>query len=161
MGIAILLHVLSATVWVGGMFFALACLRPAAADLEPAVRLKLWAGVLARFFRWVWLAIALLLVTGFWMTVDTTSIGEEASFIEHLKAAGEHVHIMMALGIVMMLMAAHVFFAPLKRLKRAVAESHWTEAGKSLNQVRIFIAVNLVLGLAVVAVAAGGRYFFR
>ncbi len=161
MGIAILLHVLAATVWVGGMFFALVCLRPASADLEPAVRVKLWAGTLGKFFPWVWMAIVVLLVSGLYMTVKITSIGEQASFIEHLKAAGTHVHIMMALGILMMLMAAHVNFAPLKRLKRAVAESHWTEAGKNLNQIRIFIAVNLALGLVVVAVAASGRYFFR
>ena len=161
MGIAILLHILSATVWVGGMFFALVCLRPASADLEVSVWVKLWVGALGRFFRWVWLAIALLLVTGFWMTLEITSIGEQAGVLERVEAAGLHVHIMMALGIVMMLLAAHVTFAPLKRLKRAVAESHWTEAGKNLNQIRIFIAVNLALGLAVIAIAASGRYFFH
>ena len=161
MGIAILLHVLAATVWVGGMFFALVCLRPASADLEASVRVKLWAGALSRFFGWVWMAVAVLLATGFWMTYQTTSIGEDAPFMEHLKVAGEHVHIMMGLGILMMLMAAHVWFAPLKRLRRAVADSHWTEAGKNLNQIRIFITVNLALGLTVVAIASGGRYFFH
>lgn len=161
MGIAILLHVLSATVWVGGMFFALVCLRPASAEVEPSVRMKLWAHALRLFFPWVWMSIVLLLATGLYMTVKITSIGEQASFIEHLKAAGTHVHIMIALGLVMMLLAAHVNFAPLKRLKRAVAENHWTDAGKSLNQIRVLIAVNLSLGLIVVAVAASGRYFFR
>ena len=161
MGIATLLHVLSATVWVGGMFFAFVCMRPAAAGFEPDVRVKLWAGALGRFFPWVWMAIVLLLVTGTWMTLKITAIGEDASVLGRIKAASPHVHIMMVLGILMMLMAAHVNFAPLKRLKRAVAESHWTEAGKNLNQIRIFIAVNLALGLVVVAVAASGRYFFR
>lgn len=161
MGIAILLHVLAATVWVGGMFFALVCLRPASADLEASVRVKLWAGALSRFFGWVWASVAVLLVTGFWMTLKITSIGEDATAVERLKAAGEHVHIMMGLGILMMLMAAHVYFAPLRRLRRAVADSHWTDAGKALNQIRIFIAVNLALGLIVVAVGSGGRYFFH
>ena len=161
MGIAILLHVLSATVWVGGMFFALLCLRPASADLDAPTRVKLWAGALTLFFRWVWLAVALLLVTGTWMTLQVTGIGEDLGRLERFKTAGEHIHVMMALGVVMMLMAAHVFFAPLKRLKRAVAEHHWTEAGKNLNQIRLFITVNLVLGLLVTAIASGGRYFFH
>ena len=152
MGIAMLLHVLSATVWVGGMFFAFVCLRPAAGELDPSHRLQLWAGVLTRFFRWVWLAIALLLVTGFWMVFEV---------LGGLKTVGPHVHLMLGLGVLMMLLAAHVYFAPLRRLRQAVAGSHWTDAGKRLNQIRIFIGVNLALGLIVVALGSGGRYFFR
>ena len=42
MGLAVLLHVLSVVVWVGGMFFAYMFLRPvAAAELEPPQRLDL------------------------------------------------------------------------------------------------------------------------
>ena len=152
MGIALLLHVLAATVWVGGMFFALLCLRPAAAELEASVRTRLWAAALTRFFPWVWLSIAILLVTGLWMTL--TVLGG-------FRTAGPHVHLMLGLGVVMMLLAAHVWFAPLKRLKLAVAESHWTDAGKRLNQIRVFMLANLVLGLIVVAVGSGGRYLFR
>lgn len=152
MGFALPLHVLSATIWVGGMFFAFACVRPAAAELEPAARLKLWSGALTRFFRWVWAAAAVLLITGLWMVL--TVLGG-------FGAAAPHVHLMLGLGVLMMLLAAHVQFAPLKRLRRAVADGHWTDAGKSLNQVRVFIAINLALGLTVVAVASGGRYFFR
>ena len=152
MGFALLLHVLAATVWVGGMFFALVCLRPAAAELEAALRTKLWAGVLTRFFPWVWMAMAVLLVTGLWMTFEV---------LGGMKSAGPHVHLMLGLGLVMMLLAAHVYFAPLRRLRQAVAASHWTDAGKRLNQIRVFIAVNLALGLVVVALGSGGRYLFR
>jgi len=152
LGFALLLHVLAATVWVGGMFFALVCLRPAAAELEAALRTKLWAGVLTRFFPWVWMAMAVLLVTGLWMTFEV---------LGGMKSAGPHVHLMLGLGLVMMLLAAHVYFAPLRRLRQAVAASHWTDAGKRLNQIRVFIAVNLALGLVVVALGSGGRYLFR
>jgi hypothetical protein len=34
--IALILHILSAVVWVGGMFFALVVLRPASGPLDPA-----------------------------------------------------------------------------------------------------------------------------
>lgn len=153
MGIALLLHVLAATVWVGGMFFAYVCLRPvAAATLDAPHRLRLWADTLARFFPWVGLASALLLVTGFFMIF---------AVMGGIAAARPHVHAMMGLGIVMMLIAAHVWFAPLRRLRVAVAGGHWTDGGKALGQVRLLVAINLALGLLVVAIGSGGRYFFH
>ncbi|MGH8443190.1 MAG: CopD family protein [Nevskiaceae bacterium] len=150
MGIALTLHLLAATVWVGGMFFAFVCLRPAAAHLDPSHRMRLWADALTAFFRWVWICIAVLLATGLWMTFKV---------LGGFKGAGLHVHLMLGAGVLMMLLAAHVFFAPLRRLRAAVAASHWADAGKALGQVRALIAVNLLLGLAVVAIAGGGRYF--
>lgn len=152
MGIALLLHVLSAVVWVGGMFFAVACLRPAAAGLEPTARLQLWADALRLFFRWVWLAVALLLVTGFWMVF---------AVLGGLRSAGPHVHVMLGLGLVMMALGAHVYFAPLRRLRDAVAGKHWAEAGRNLQQIRVFVTVNVAIGLTVVAIACAGRYFWR
>jgi uncharacterized membrane protein len=152
MGIALTLHLLAATVWVGGLFFAFACLRPASADLDAAHRVKLWADALARFSRWVWAAIVMLLATGFWIVF---------SVMGGMKGAAAHVHLMLGLGLLMMLLTAHLQFAPLKRLRRAVDVGHWAEAGKALGQVRAFIAMNLVLGLVVMAVGVGGRYFIR
>ncbi len=152
MGIALTLHLLAATVWVGGMFFAFVCLRPAAAELDAAHRLKLWADALGTFFRWVWIAVALLLATGLWMIFGV---------LGGMEGVGMHVHLMLGGGVLMMLLAGHLQFAPLNRLRRAVAGSHWADAGRALNQIRLFIGVNLALGLAVLAIASGGRYFFR
>ena len=149
MGIAILLHVLAAVIWVGGMFFAYVCLRPVAAGLDAPVRLKLWADVLGRFFGWVWTAVVVLLATGFWMIF---------SVLGGMKSAGPHVHLMLGIGVLMMLLTAHVYFAPLRRLRLAVAGQDWAAAGKNLSQVRVFVGVNLVLGLLVAAVGSGGRY---
>jgi uncharacterized membrane protein len=65
MSIALSLHLLSAVVWVGGMFFAYVCLRPVAAQLlDPPVRLTLWSRVFTKFFNFVWLSIILLIITG-------------------------------------------------------------------------------------------------
>ena len=65
--IALILHIFSAVVWVGGMFFALFVLRPATAALEPGPRLDLWLRVFERFFAWVFAAIVLLLASGYAM----------------------------------------------------------------------------------------------
>ena len=42
--LALALHMLGAVVWVGGMFAAYLCLRPAAGSLEAPQRLRLWRG---------------------------------------------------------------------------------------------------------------------
>ena len=57
------LHVLCIIVWLGGMVFAHFFLRPALAQLEPAVRLRLMHDVLGRFFQAVLVASLLTLVS--------------------------------------------------------------------------------------------------
>ena len=107
MFIAITLHLLAVVIWVGGMFFAYMALRPAAAALlEPAQRLPLWAMTFARFFPWVWAAVILLPLTGYWMILNVFGgFGNLALYI----------HIMQGIGILMMLIFLHVFFAPYRR----------------------------------------------
>jgi uncharacterized membrane protein len=150
MGFALLLHMLAAVVWVGGMFFAYVVLRAAAATLlEPPQRLTLWAGVFGRFFPWVFAAITTILATGYWMVLV---------FYGGFDAVGLHVHIMVWSGYAMMLIFLHVFFAPYKRLKQAVANADWAAGGKSLAQIRVLVGINLALGMLVIAIASGGRY---
>lgn len=146
----IALHMLAAVIWVGGMFFAYVALRPtAAAQLEPPLRLKLWVGVFNRFFPYVWVSIVLLLVTGYMMVF---------TFYQGFEQAPKYITAMNSLGLVMVLLFLHVFFAPYKRLKQAVANEDWETGGKKLAQIRILIAVNLTIGLIVVLIAAAGRY---
>lgn len=150
MGVALLLHVLSVVIWVGGMFFAWVVLRPEAAGLlDPPARLALWAGVFGRFFPWVFASIGVILVSGFWMIF--------AGF-GGFAGVGLPVHLMLALGIGMMLIFLHVYFAPYRRLAQAVARQDWTAGGRHLAQIRVLVGVNLALGVLTVAVAAGGRY---
>lgn len=141
--ILVMLHVLAVIVWVGGMLFAHMQLRPVAADqLEPPLRLKLWVGVFGRFFPWVWASIIVILVTGFWII----------SMIGGFKGLGMHINIMMTLGIIMMFIFFHVFFAPYKRLKLAVAAEDWPTAGAKLAQIRKLIGINMLLGVLTVAI---------
>ena len=147
MDFSLLLHVLGVVVWVGGMFFAYMALRPIAADvLEPPARLTLWAGVFGKFFPWVWASVALILLTGLHMLEKVGGM-----------AAAHYVMTMLALGVVMMLIFAHVFFAPYKKLKRAVAEQNWKAGGAALAQIRMLIGINLSLGLLTIVVVFLGR----
>lgn len=148
--IALALHALAAVIWVGGMAFAYFYLRPAAGSLEAADRQKLWRGTFQRFFPWVWVAILVLVLSGYHMLF--------AAF-GGFGGAGMHIHIMNALAVVMIAIFAHVWFAPWKRFRRAVDQGERETAGKNLEQIRRFVAINLALGLVVVAIAASGRYW--
>lgn len=150
MAIAISLHLLAAVVWVGGMFFAYMALRPVAASLlEPPLRLPLWSQTFSRFFPWVWTSVIILLVTGFWMVI---------SVYGGFGAVGIHIQLMTGIGFLMFLLFMHVFFAPYRGLKKALVDNDFPEAGRRLAQIRIIIAINLVLGLLVTVIASSGRF---
>lgn len=147
---ALSLHVLSAVIWVGGMFFAYMALRPVAAVLlEPPQRLPLWAGTFARFFPWVWAAVVLLPATGYWMVFDV---------YRGMGTAPVYVHIMNGLGTVMILVFLAVFFSPYRRLRHAVADQAWKEGARQLARIRRLVATNTVIGVIVLVVATGGRF---
>lgn len=153
MNFAIPLHVLSVVVWVGGMFFAHQCLRPVAAgQLEPPQRLRLWVGVFGRFFPWVWACVAVIVATGFWMIF---------SVYGGMGGVALHVHIMLVLGLIMMAIFFHVFFVPYKGLKMAVSAEDWQEGGRELARIRRLVGINLLLGLATVAISTGGMYWLQ
>ena len=147
---ALALHILAAVAWVGGMLFAHQMLRPAARALEPAIRLPLWLRVFSRFFPLVWISIVVLLASGFFM-VDYGFGG--------FAGVGLYVHIMMGLGIIMMLIFLHLFFAPWKRFARAVGAGDLAEAGRQIEQIRVIVGINLIIGLITVVVGATGRYW--
>jgi len=140
-------HVLGVVVWVGGMFFAYVCLRPvAAAQLPPPQRLPLWRGVFDLFLNWVWVAVGLILASGLSMMLQTG-----------FRNAPVFWHVMFLLGLVMMLIFAHVYFAPYKRLCRACDAQDWPGGGAALGQIRKLVGLNLFIGLVTIAVATLGR----
>jgi uncharacterized membrane protein len=147
MTLALFLHVISDVIWIGGMFVAYVAVRPAASEaLEPPQRLRLWAGIFRRFFPWVWAAVVLILATGFWM-------------MGQMARVPIYIMVMTAIGIVMSAIFMHVYFSPFARLKASVAAEEWKAGGAALNQIRILVGTNLVLGLLNVAVATLGRGF--
>lgn len=150
MPLAIVVHVLGAVIWVGGMFFAWMVLRPVAGELlEPPTRLRLWLGVFDRFFPWVWTGVLALLVSGYWMV-----IGVFGGF----AAVGVHIHVMHAFGLVMSLLFFIVYFWFYRELGRAVQGEDWQRAALYLARIRRTVGINTLLGVGVIIVAAGGRY---
>jgi uncharacterized membrane protein len=148
--IGLAFHIVAAVIWVGGMFFAYAVLRPGIGALEPAVRLPLWYRVFSRFFPWVWLSIAALLASGFSMVF--LGFGGFAT-------VGAYVRVMMALGILMVVIYTYLYVVPWQRFRRAVSTADWLAAHKHIGQIRLLVGFNLVLGLVTVMIGASGRYY--
>ena len=137
------LHLAAAIVWLGGMALVILALRPVViAQMAPPERLALMAAVLSRFFAMVWISIALILASGFWMLS-----------MADMTLAPKGWHAMSGLGLLMCLIFAHIWFAPFPRLKAAVAHTDWPAAGKALGQIHPLVLTNFALGwLAVLAV---------
>ncbi len=146
----IAVHGLSAAIWVGGMFFAYICLRPSLGQLEPPQRLQLWGQVFRRFFAWVWIVAAALPLTGNFLIV---------AIYGGFANAGVSVHIMNGVGWIMIVLFAVLYFIPYRRFNAAVGNQDWSLAAKNLNTIRQIVAINLVLGLIVIAIATSGRYW--
>ncbi|MFD4841297.1 CopD family protein [Achromobacter sp. NPDC058515] len=146
-------HVMAVILWVGGMLFAHCFLRPAAAQLEPPVRLKLMAAVLGPFLNAVLAAIVLILLSGAWM------IGQEASQAAQTGGAffmPRSWTLMAAGGVVMMAIFGHIRFVLYGRLAAAVAAADWPKGGQAMGGIRRWVGVNLLLGIAIVAIVFMG-----
>lgn len=149
MKLALFFHLSGAVIWVGGMFFAYVCLRPVAGNLlEPPQRLQLWAGVLSRFFPWVWASVAAILGSGVYML-----------YLVGAQFAPLYAFVMSGAGIVMMLIFGHVYFAGFARLRKAVNAADWPAGARALGQIRLLVGVNLALGAFVIVVATLGALF--
>ena len=143
-----LAHVLATIVWIGGMVFAHFFLRPAVMSLEVPDRVRLMHEVLRRFFNAVSVAVLVTLVTGLWMIgrVAKQSVQSGAGFSMPLSWT-----LMAGLGILMMLIFAHIRFALFKRLRLATQSMDWDAGAVALASIRTWVAVNMGLGVLIVA----------
>ncbi len=72
---------------------------------------------------------------------------------------GLYINLMQGIGIVMMLLFFHLYFAPWRRFRTAVTRRDYPAAAGQLNQIRMIVTINLVLGLITVAIGSSGRYW--
>lgn len=145
--ILILLHFAGVVVWVGGMFFAYFCLRPAAAQLlDPPQRLPLWVATFDRFFRLVAVAVALILASGFGMFAQTGFVYAPLGW-----------HVMMGLGLAMAGVFGYVYLVLYPQLRRHCEAAAWPAAAAALNGIRQLVAFNLVLGACTILAAVAAR----
>lgn len=147
--ITMLVHLVAAMIWIGGMFFAYMVVRPTAVSFDPPIRLPLWAGVFSKFFPWVWFSILFLVASGYMMVFGI------------FKGFGNspwYVHFMHLLALVMIVVFLYLYFAVYPKFKKYVSDENWPDAALKLNAIRQLVLTNLVLGLVLVAGVVIGKY---
>jgi uncharacterized membrane protein len=142
------IHLLSFVAWVGGMFFTLACLRPALPVIDGPARLKLMGEVLRRFFIVVGNAIGLMLLSGIAMLAMTLHAGDAA----RVPLAW---NVMIGLGIVMIAIYGYLRANLFRNFQRAALAGDSAAAVASLAKIRVVVGINVALGV-VVALAMRG-----
>ena len=115
------------------MAYALLVLRPSLAALPAGDQVAIHGETLRRFFRVVWHAMPLVLITG-WAMV----FGVYGGFAQLNWA----VNGMQALGIVMAAIFLAMFFGPWRQFRRKPSVA-------SATSIRRLVAVNLILGIVV------------
>ena len=98
----------------------------------------------------MWIIAAALPLTGNFLIV---------SVYGGFANAGINVHIMNGIGWIMIVLFAVLYFIPYRRFNAAVGDQDWPLAAKNLNSIRRIVAINLALGLIVIAIATSGRYW--
>lgn len=148
--IALGLHGIAATLWIGGIFFAFVALRSAAAEvLEPQHRLILWRATYRNFFRFVWVFVVILLITGYYGLF---------SRFGGFADSPPYVHLMHTIGLIMVGIFCHLYFALYRTFSRLIDDNDTISAPVLLKKIRLLMASNLVLGIAITAVGICGPF---
>jgi uncharacterized membrane protein len=148
-----LVHLLAVVVWVGGMAFVQLALRPALSTLPPPQRLVLMNAVLGRFFGAVTVAVVAALASGAWMWADVHQRVADTGGQLRLPPGWA---LMAALGVLMAGVFVLIRWRLYPRLQLAVAREEWPVAGQALARIRLWVTVNLVIGLGVIVAAVLG-----
>ena len=136
----LLLHLLAAIVWIGGMAFAVGCLRPSLAALEPAQRQALMTATLSRFLDWVAIAVVGLWASGLGLFAGTP--------IEIVPASWWG---MVVIAAVMTAVFCVIKLRRLPVLRRAREAGDLKAAAAVMAQIHRLVVANLGLGLLAIA----------
>ncbi|WP_322520651.1 CopD family protein [Guyparkeria halophila] len=147
-GLLMVIHLLSAVLWIGGVFYAYVILRPSVGFLSGPERISLWDRVFTRFFRWVWVLIAALLISGYGMLFS--SFGGFGS--------PGYLHGMQLFGWLTIITFAVLAFGPYRQLHLAVAAEDWSRGGEMIPRIRRLVHIIMWLGLVSIAIGGGGAF---
>lgn len=145
------LHLAAAIIWMGGMTCLLFALRPATlAVMEAKPRALLMAEVWQRFFNIVLACVVVLFASG--TNLYTTGF-RAAKAATGAGSVALGWNLMLVLGLVMFLIFGHIYFAGLKKFKRAVQAGEFPLAALVAARIHTMVVANFVLGwVAIVCV---------
>ena len=70
-----------------------------------------------------------------------------------------HINLMHGLGLITIAVYLHLWFAPYRRFRAALAAGDIPAAGKQLNTIRLLVTANLYIGLITAVIGATGRHW--
>jgi copper resistance protein D len=158
--LVLLIHVLAAIIWLGGMFFISLVLVPSVRKLEPPIkRTEILSATARRFSLVSWTAILVLLITG---VINSVNRGITIDLISSGKVFSSHFGMILTfkvfLVIVMILISAiHDFILGPKLIKLTELDRPSPDSAKSLGKKRKVVSwlarINAFIGIIVVACA--------
>jgi uncharacterized membrane protein len=154
---SVFIHVVSAAIWVGGMFFLALVVVPVARRLPPAERGALLDALGRRFRAVGWVCIALLIATG---SVNSAYRGVRLESIASGRLFADQVGRLLAaklalVAVMLALSVAHDFVVgPASVRALAGAAGPMAERGGALRRRASWLArLNTLLALLVIALA--------
>jgi uncharacterized membrane protein len=75
-----------------------------------------------------------------------------------MQQAGLHINVLNGIGWIMFLLFLYLNTVPFRGLRTAVSNNDWAAGVDHLASIRRIVAINLSLGLIVIAVASAGQH---
>jgi copper resistance protein D len=158
--LVLLIHVLAAIIWLGGMFFISLVLVPSVRKLEPPIkRTEILSATAKRFSLVSWTAILLLLITG---VINSVNRGITIDLISSGKVFSSHFGMILTFKVFLVLImilisAVHDFILGPKLIKLSEPDRPSPESMESLGKKRKVVSwlarINAFIGIIVVACA--------
>lgn len=125
------LHVIGVLIWIGGMFYTLFVLRPSLSVISTD-RVLFVETAMGRFFKFVWVAILLLLLTG--------------GYRAHIHIHSPVFDLKLFIYTMMVLIFSYIYFVLFRKLRKSNLE----EKPFLINKITLLIKTNFGLGLLVI-----------
>ncbi|MGE3910792.1 MAG: DUF4149 domain-containing protein [Chloroflexota bacterium] len=153
--LSVLLHILSAVIWIGGMFFLALVVVPVARGLPPPERVALFGAVGRRFRAVGWICIAVLLVTGL-INVTFRGVTWANLFTADLWGSpfGQTLAAKLAVVVLMLGLSVYHDFVIGPRSLRLAEQGHAHQEAERLRKRASYLGrIEAVLALLVLALA--------
>ena len=145
----LLIHLIAAIVWMGGMACLLFAVRPATmALLEGPARARLMVGIWGRFFAIVAGSVVVLFLSGTHLYTSGFRAMKAATGSGSVPLGW---NLMLAIGLVMFLVFGHIYAGGFRRYKAAVAASDFATAARSAALIHKLVVLNFALGWIAIA----------
>lgn len=138
------LHIISIALWIGGIFYAVAILRPSLGLLDATQRNSIMLQTLARFFKGLTHAIPTALISG-WLLIL-----HEGGFAN----VPWTVNAMQGFGILMALLFVRLYFGPYQKVRRAIRPQ-----ASAFDSIRLQMVAIMALGFLAILSACLGHPF--